>query len=199
MQSSVKFRRNYFINKAFQLNFIIRFVFLVVIGGVFSGCMLYFFMSHKLSVSPEIVFFSAMDALLPAIIITQLIVSILIIIASIYVVLILSHRIAGPLYRLERVAEHVGNGDLSIRVGFRDKDALMPLKSSFQTMIDKLQHKVLKLQDNLTEMKKVEQEFRDKDNGSPLSDIEKKRLTKLLHNCISRYEENLKSFKMPSQ
>jgi methyl-accepting chemotaxis protein len=199
MESSVKFRRNYFINKTFQLNFIFRFVLLVIAGGVISGFMLYFNMSHRLAGGPEIVYYKSMEALVPAIIITQLIVGFLIIIATVLVVLLLSHRIAGPLYRLERVAEHVGNGDLAVRVGIRQKDALMPLKSSFQKMIDKLQRKIQQFQEILNELKHIEQEFGVKVNGSHLPTDEKDHLMESMKKCVSRYEDTLKSFKMPDQ
>ncbi len=198
MLAPVLWRRNYLINKAFQMNFILRFVLLLAIGGTVSGALLYFYMAQKLAQGSELVYYSAMDALLPAILITQLTVGVVLFIATVIIVLVLSHRVAGPLYRLERVAEHVGNGDFTVRVGFRRKDALMPLKSSFQTMITKLEHKLKKFQGNLQDLRQVEREFREKIDNSNLPDKEKERLTAAMRDCIMRFEENLKSFKMSS-
>jgi methyl-accepting chemotaxis protein len=48
----------------------------------------------------------------------------------------LSHRVAGPLYRIERVAEEISKGNLDIKVQFRKSDELRTLADSLNNMID---------------------------------------------------------------
>ena len=197
MQSNVKFRRKYFINRAFQLNFILRFVGLVMIGSLFSGLVLYFYMAHQLDNGPEVMYHNTMALLTPAIFFTQLIVGIFLISMTTYVVLLLSHRIAGPLYRLERVAERVGDGDLTVKIGFRNKDALLPFKSSFQNMIDNLQCRMLRIRDNVQELRNIENEIHESLQNSPLPKNEKDRLNSTIKKFVDRYEDSLKEFTLP--
>jgi methyl-accepting chemotaxis protein len=56
--------------------------------------------------------------------------------------LLLSHRVAGPIYRFERSAEQVSAGDLTSRVFLRQGDELVDLRDSFNGMVDTLRGKV---------------------------------------------------------
>jgi methyl-accepting chemotaxis protein len=47
----------------------------------------------------------------------------------------LSHKVAGPLYRIERVAEELGRGNLDIKVKFRKGDELHDLADKLNLMI----------------------------------------------------------------
>jgi methyl-accepting chemotaxis protein len=190
-------RRKYFINKTFQINFILRFVVLIAFGSILSGIALHYYMSERLQSGSEIMYHNTMAILTPAIVYTQLFVGILIILIIAYVVLIFSHRIAGPLYRLERVAERVGNGDLTVKIGFREKDALLPLKSSFQNMIDNLQCHMLRIRDNVQELRIREKEIQESLLNHPLMQSEKDQLNVTISEFINRYEEVLKEFKLP--
>ncbi len=57
---------------------------------------------------------------------------------------IVSHRMAGPVYRFEQSARRVSEGDLSHRVGLRGGDELLELQEAFNRMIASLQTKVQK-------------------------------------------------------
>lgn len=48
------------------------------------------------------------------------------------------HRIAGPLYVLDKMFKLVSSGDLTIRLKLRKGDELQELADSFQVMVDKL-------------------------------------------------------------
>lgn len=48
----------------------------------------------------------------------------------------LSHRVAGPLYRVERVAEELSKGNLDVSVQFRKSDELRHLADSLNKMIN---------------------------------------------------------------
>ncbi len=55
---------------------------------------------------------------------------------------LVSHRIAGPLYRIRCVLRSVGNGCLSMRATFRKHDYLMKERDAINDMIDGLKEKV---------------------------------------------------------
>lgn len=58
--------------------------------------------------------------------------------------LIISHKIAGPVYRLEKVARDVSRGDLTSNVNLRRDDELKNLSDAFNSVIDNMQRLVKK-------------------------------------------------------
>lgn len=198
MDKSITIRRRYFINKAFQINIILHFVFLVIMGCSLSGLLIYYFMRHGLETESVAVIKNIMSILIPTIIIAQISVCIVSLIATVYVVMYLSNRIAGPLYRLERIAGYVGEGNLEIRVGFREKDALMPLKSAFQGMIDNLQRKMINIKNNCKDIRNLEDDLQNAIQTSTLSEDEKTKINKALNDVLARFEENIQGFTLPT-
>ena len=198
MDKSITIRRRYFINKAFQINIILNFVFLLIISCSLSGLLIYYFMKHGLETESVVVIKNIMSILKPTIIIAQVSVCIVSLIATVYVVMYLSHRIAGPLYRLERIAEHIGEGNLDIWVGFREKDALMPLKSAFQGMIDNLQRKVVNIKNTYKDIRNLEDDLQNAIQTSTLSEDEKTKLNEALNDVLTRFEENIQGFTLPT-
>ena len=66
------------------------------------------------------------------------------IIYVVFVVLIsaiLSHKMAGPIYRFEQVCKAVAKGDLSQRVHLRKGDQLTDLQEEFNKMMDQIEAK----------------------------------------------------------
>jgi methyl-accepting chemotaxis protein len=56
----------------------------------------------------------------------------------------ISHRIAGPLFRFEQSARQLGEGDLTHRVALRSGDELTEMQRAFNEMAAQLQTKVQK-------------------------------------------------------
>jgi len=54
---------------------------------------------------------------------------------------VISHKIAGPVYRAEVCCRRVAKGDLSVRMYLRDKDAFKNLEKEFNLMMDSLEKK----------------------------------------------------------
>jgi len=69
---------------------------------------------------------------------------------SLYLVILLiisvfiSHKFAGPLYRLERVSEAVASGDLNTKANLRKGDELYETADSINNMIESLRQKLLR-------------------------------------------------------
>jgi len=60
------------------------------------------------------------------------------------IVIFISHRIAGPLYRLKMYMEKVENGDYSVRLKFRKNDSIHDVAESFNRMVDGIKDKFTK-------------------------------------------------------
>src|SRR3989338_7325136 len=94
-------RRILFIDKKFQTRFIVNFCGLVVLGGLITMAMLYLCTMNSNTVAvvnSRVVVKSTADFILPLIVQTVCIVMILICLATIVMTLMVSHKIAGPLY-----------------------------------------------------------------------------------------------------
>lgn len=67
---------------------------------------------------------------------------------AIYVLLVIviaaivSHKMAGPVYRFEQTCKAIAKGDFSQRVHLRKGDRLMELQDEFNKMMDVVEHRI---------------------------------------------------------
>lgn len=64
-------------------------------------------------------------------------------------ILVLSHRLAGPMYRLEKDLEDIAKGNFSIRIKFRKKDELKSIADGINRILDEMEKKVTNRQGEL--------------------------------------------------
>ncbi len=142
-------RRHYFIKKEFQGKFILKFILLIFLGIMVSSGIVYYltvknleeayYRSHiKIASTGEIVY--------PILLTANIITIGMIIIITIIVTLLISHKIAGPLYRIEKSIREIANGNLSFQIYLRAKDELITLAGIFNNMIVKLRGRIEKIQ-----------------------------------------------------
>ena len=120
-------RRQVYVKKDFQFRFILKFCLILLVGVGISTGLLFFFSQDTLTSSfshSRLIIRSTAEAMLPAIITTNLISLALIIVTTIIVTLYISHKIAGPIFRLEQELERIGQGDLTTTVALRDNDQM---------------------------------------------------------------------------
>lgn len=150
-------RRNYFIKKEFQTKFIIKFCVLLLLGVIISTILLFAFSQDTLTSSfqhSQLVIKQTGLAILPSIVYTNLITFALISIATIIVTLFVSHKIAGPLLRLEKELKIIGNGDLTGQVKLRKLDQITDLADCLNNTAASLRVKVAEIR---TEVEEIQQ------------------------------------------
>ena len=193
----VKHRGRYFIKKTFQVKIILQFIAILAFEGIISGVVLYFFASNELETKlyqAHLSIINTLDILLPIIIITSISVVVLLSFITIYTVLYLSHRIAGPLYKFEKITDEIGDGNLNISVQLRQKDELLPLKTAFENMIENLQIKIRNFKKNFKKIKLIEEKLNNVIQTSVLPETDKNSLTTTVKEFISEYEKNMNAF-----
>ncbi|MCM8787847.1 MAG: methyl-accepting chemotaxis protein [Candidatus Omnitrophica bacterium] len=149
-------RKVYFIEKSFQMMFILKFCALVVVGGLLTIGILYFLASHSTTVSlvdSRVVVRTTADFILPILIQTIALVTILVGLATIMVTLFISHKIAGPLYRFKKALKTLAEGDFSGEFRIRRFDQLQDLASVFNDMVFKVRTKIVNLKDKFSFLK----------------------------------------------
>ncbi len=197
IKGSVKHRRHYFIKRMFQLKMILQFIVILIIGGVILGFVLYYFADNELETKlfhAHMRILNTKDILMPTIILTFISVFILVTLITSYTVLYLSHKIAGPLYKFEKVTEEIGNGNFKVNVKLRKKDELIPLQTAFENMIEKLEIKIIKFKNNFENMKNIEYRLNNAIQTSTLSETDKNTLTTKVNGLITEYKENIDAF-----
>ncbi len=151
MEKRIK-RHIYFIEKSFQAKFIMKFCGLVALGGLLTIGLLYLWAAGATTVSivnSRVVVNTTADFILPLLIQTVIIVTMIVAIAAILVTLFVSHKIAGPLYRFKKVMEAMGEGDFLSQVKIRKGDQLQDLAKIFDDMIAKNRVKIKALKADL--------------------------------------------------
>lgn len=149
-------RRVYFIEKKFQAKFILKFCALVALGGLLTIGLLYLLAMRSTTVSfvnSRVVVRTTADFLLPVLIQTVAIATIIVGLATIAVTLFVSHKIAGPLFRLKKVMGELENGDFSADFHIRHLDQLQDLATAFNEAIRKIREKIQALKDGLKVLK----------------------------------------------
>jgi methyl-accepting chemotaxis protein len=124
------YRRKFLINKKFQIDFAVRFLVLIVLAAV--GALVMFFMSAKGTLTTsysgsEISILRTSEYFLPVLILSSIGVIIVVGIIAIMLLIYLSHRISGPIFRFETVMEALDKGDLTHRFKIRKTDQFTEL------------------------------------------------------------------------
>ncbi|RME33296.1 MAG: HAMP domain-containing protein [Gammaproteobacteria bacterium] len=137
MNESNRQRRHYFIDRGFQGRFIAWMVGLILLSGLLSGLLLYLLLGsdmasqgHSLHLSLE----KVLAGLGLTIVLGNMLVTALVGGIAAWMVLHLSHRIAGPLYRLRRLIDEIAKGNYTIDATLRDSDQLKELADDFERM-----------------------------------------------------------------
>lgn len=194
-------RRNYFIDKSFQAEFILKFCGLVVLGCVIFGALLYIFSRSTLTTSFEnsrLVVKGTADYLFPGLLFAGVIVALVMAVASSIVVLLMTHRVAGPVYRFEKYAEELGSGRLNSDLKIRKKDQFQNLVKSFNKMTHDLKTGLLKVNEVSDKLDKLIDELSDSSNNELLLKEDIKKIVSELKKDKQDLKKALMYFKINS-
>lgn len=178
-------RRNYFINKKFQTNFSIKFLVVIVIEAIMAlGLFLYLSKGTLTTgyIGSELKISRTYDFFLPMLLLSNIIIVGITGIIGIAVLIFMSHRIAGPMFRFEKVLDEISKGDLTYKFKLREGDQFKELEKRINELTGTLDSKAGNLKSGLTEISKMLSRLQtlasahstDKDFERLLQDISKK-------------------------
>ena len=98
--------------------------------------------------------------------------------------IIVSHRIAGPLYQLRRLLRGVGEGNFVTRAVLRDKDYLRKEEKVVNDMIEQLGALIEDVDDRAYEMRKTVQQLKHAFESGQTNDVK---------TCLGTLDENAES------
>ena len=192
-------RRKYFIQRMFQTKFILLFLLLVILSSITSGIVLYqrtnmdlgyrYGEAHsKLKKTGEI--------LLPNVLLGNIIAVVVIGAASVVLTLLISHRVAGPLYRFEKNTEQIAQGDLTVITKLRHSDQIHGLAGSFTKMTTELREKLLVLRKSSEKLPILVDEMKRLSQKETISSQELSGIAVRLSQISSDFQESFKNFKL---
>lgn len=158
-------RRNYFIDKKFQTNFILRFTSIVIISSLLIVACLFHFSKDSTTVAienTEVVVKSTADFILPLLAGVVLVVALLSAMSVLIIALFSSHKIAGPLFRVQREIKQFAQGDLTRTFRIRGDDQLQELSRSLEDMGYALRENQSQIKENYFRLKEVFNKHQDK-------------------------------------
>ena len=136
-------KRKQWIIPGIQVKYLRLLVVAMLLPTLLIGALLYYLILNI--IAEEIVFPEAIASILfPAI--HKINIILLVGVPILFLILIgwgimLSHRFAGPVYRLEKELDKIAGGDYSVRIKFRKNDDLKHIADAVNKVLDKLQHK----------------------------------------------------------
>jgi len=81
---------------------------------------------------------STADYILPGLLLGGVVVAFITAFMAAIVVILMSHRLAGPMYRFEKYAQEIGSGKLSSNLKIREKDQFQSMVPAFNAMTQSL-------------------------------------------------------------
>jgi len=185
-----RLRRKYFINRKFQIEFSFRF--LLIIAAASVTVMLLFFYNSRGTLTAgytgsEVKLLQTGAYFLPSLVVSTIIIVIFACLTGAMVMILLSHRLAGPLFRFQVVLDELTSGNLTLRFNLREKDQFRDLADRINGMAGVMDWKLGDIKRHAAEISAIVEELRsgpagqawpDRDIHPPLQEIVKK-LTEL--------------------
>jgi len=191
-------RRNYFINRDFQVGFTIKFLIVIVIEAVLAIGLFMYLSRGTLTtgfVGSDFRIARTSEFFLPTLLVSNLIIIVITAIIGIAILIYMSHRIAGPLYRFEKILADVGRGDLTQRFKLRDNDQLSELSQSITELTTTMDNRVSDIKFRAHELSGLLQEIKTSAPSGPSDSIDIENLLKEVSENVQALEEVVNYFK----
>ncbi len=181
-------RKNYFVKPGFQTKLTVIILLIVVIvanivGGVIYGLLSGSTIIDQISKAFEIDNYR--DLLLPVILFAELVAIIIVTFIGVFV----SHTMAGPVYRFEKVLDDVAGGELDSHFNLRTSDEFQDLAASINNLIGTLNSKVAEIKVYSNNITNLMNEI-DSPKAMTIYDIEN------IKNTIQKLSASINYFKM---
>lgn len=153
------------LENAFKLRFGLKLCLFTLLGGAAVLILLYLTLSRSLGPSYGSAIYTIHDLkirILPLIFASSYSIFMLAITTGAIAIIsvLFSHRIAGPLYRIEKNLESIASGDLTVNTRFRGMDQLNVLANDLNEMVRSLNHTSRSVMDALEEVRAAEDRLR---------------------------------------
>ncbi|OGQ46663.1 MAG: hypothetical protein A2W63_02990 [Deltaproteobacteria bacterium RIFCSPLOWO2_02_44_9] len=191
-------RRNYFIKKNFQVNFTVKFLIIILIEAFLAAGLFLYMSKGTLTtgyLGSELRIARTYDFFLPMLLLSNLIIVGISAVIGIGVLIFLSHRIAGPLYRFENILNSIKKGDLTQRFKLRENDQFAELANSINEHTDTLDKNMGHLKAGVMEFSQLASKMQTALASDPSANKELERLLQEMSKKLQALEGAANYFK----
>lgn len=191
-------RRNYFIKKKFQIDFSIKFLIVIVIEAILAIGLFAYLSKGTLTtgyLGSELKIAGTRDFFLPALLFSNLIIVGVTAIVGIVVLVFLSHKLAGPLYRFENVLSSIKKGDLTQKFKLREKDQFAELQNSINELASAMDMNVGAMKSGIGKISKLVSEAQTVYDSNPSAKEEMERLLTEVSKKLKELKDTADYFK----
>lgn len=191
-------RRNYFIKKKFQVNFTVKFLIIILIEAFLAAGLFLYLSKGTLTTGysgSELRIARTYDFFLPMLLLSNLIIVRISTVIGIGVLIFLSHRLAGPLYRFENILNTIKKGDLTQRFKLREKDEFAELANSINEHTDTLDKNMGHLKAGVMEFSQLISKMQTALTSNPSANKELERLLQEMSKKLQELEGAANYFK----
>ena len=191
-------RRNYFIKKKFQVNFTVKFLIIILIEAFLAAGLFLYMSKGTLTtgyLGSELRIARTYDFFLPMLLLSNLIIVGISAVIGIAVLIFLSHRLAGPLYRFENILNSIKKGDLTQRFKLRENDQFVELANSINEHTDTLDKNMGHLKAGVMEFSQLTSKMQTAMASDPSANKELERLLQEMSKKLQELEGAANYFK----
>ncbi len=110
--------------------------------------------------------------------------------------IIVSHKIAGPVYRMEKIAKEVAKGDLSFFIRLRKNDELKNLAAAFNSVIENMQNLVVKDKRLIGELSELSIRLYNDLKDKKINETEALELIRRLNDLVAEMKNLILQYKL---
>ena len=163
-------RRKYFINRKFQIEFSLRF--LLIIAAASIAVMLLFFYNSRGTMSvgytgTEVKLLQTGAYFLPSLIVSTAVIVVFSCLTGAIALILLSHRLAGPLFRFQATLDELSAGNLTRRFNLRDKDQFKELADRINALSAVMDGKIGDIKSRTAEISHIIADLRSVSASQP--------------------------------
>ncbi|MCK9223462.1 MAG: methyl-accepting chemotaxis protein [Candidatus Muirbacterium halophilum] len=189
-------RRIYLVKKGFQFRYMFSVLIIMLLASTIVGWTIYYSIWNKVGNTSEEFRFEEVSDIFRQVNISLLkMLPVLGILVAMFA-LMLSHKIAGPVYRFEVSAKQIANGDLGLRIKLRKGDELTDLADLFNKMTHNLEAVVKKDREVIEKIIGVINKIPMSLKQDEISKEEKEEIIVELTEIVSELKEVTYSFKI---
>lgn len=150
-------RKTVFIKKRFQADFSIKFLAIIVIESVLAAGLFYYLSRGTLTAGYSgavLTIARTRDFFLPTLLLSDLVILAVTALGGMALLVFVSHRLAGPLYRFEKSLGEIAGGDLTHRFSLRENDEMKEMGERLNDFSSKMDDAVFAVQDAVAGLEK---------------------------------------------
>ncbi len=198
MQQNVKYRRTqYLVAKKFQLKYTGLILLLAFLAAVMCSYVIYYTMMVTMgekmaNVYPQGRLMSIVNMVNLRILFSMLLVAPLIVIIGIFA----SHKIAGPIFRIEKFLGSMADGDYSSPIILRKNDELIPLANGINKVVDSVKATVKREKTQLDKISASSENLRKIAESKPINHSSLNKALDKLNEEVASLNKELEKYKV---